>query len=61
MSFKDISENLIEASLYAVFPGGNTILHSLADRPDEIEILLNTCHPNAKSIKYYVPIILNGL
>jgi hypothetical protein len=57
----DLSEGFIEASLYAVFPGGNTLLHYLYDKTEELEILLNRCHPNGKSIKYHVPIIQNGL
>ncbi|CDW88905.1 wd-40 repeat protein [Stylonychia lemnae] len=61
LKLKDVSDGLIEGSLYAIFPGGNTFLHYISEKPDEIETLLNKCHPELKSIKYHIPIILNGL
>lgn len=54
----DLSEAIIKDLIYAVFPGGNTILHYLTDQPEQLLRLLQLCHPDGK-IKYHVPFLPN--
>jgi len=33
---KELSEDILEHLIYAVFPGGNTIFHFIAEKPDQL-------------------------
>lgn len=56
LSVKDLSRNIIEHLVYAIFPGGWTILHFLADNADELINLLEYCHKNGK-IEIHLPFL----
>ena len=58
LQIKDISEVILKNLIYAIFPGGDTVLHLIADKPDQIEQLLSIAHPDNK-IKYHLPFLPN--
>lgn len=55
-SIKDLSEDILQHLIYAIFPGGTTIFHYLVLKPDQLLALLEFCHKDDK-ILHHIPII----
>ena len=58
VTIKDLSDDILQHIIYAVFPGGNTIFHYIAEKPDQLQALLEFCHPDAE-IAHHVPVLSN--
>jgi hypothetical protein len=57
---RDISSEQIEALLYNILPGGETIIHRLKSRPFALEQLYNAAQPDQDKrnvIKFHIPFL----
>eukprot|EP00347_Sterkiella_histriomuscorum_P004764 403359199 len=59
ISIDELEEKVIEQLLYNILPGGNTILHKLCEREDQLIGLFKIAHPSEEQIKYHVPFLPN--
>jgi hypothetical protein len=58
---EELEDDVIQQILYNFLPGGNTVLHILADNETELLAMLARTHPDLEDgeIKYHVPFLPN--
>ena len=58
----DLEESILIPLLYNILPGGNTVLHKLWNKDDEILKIFKFAHSKSSEIKFHVPLLpnLNG-
>eukprot|EP00347_Sterkiella_histriomuscorum_P022786 403337167 len=61
LQVEDVHQDQLKQLIFNILPGGNTILHRLCDREEQLMKLMQIAHPDEKSIKYHVPFIPNVL
>ena len=63
ISVDDLEEQVIWQIIYNILPGGNTVLHLLAENEDQLIAIFQMSHPRVESeeskLKYHVPLLPN--
>lgn len=59
IKISDLEESVVEAILYNILPGGETVLHKLCEREEELIKIFQIAHPKEDQIKYHVPFLPN--